>query len=719
MSTLADKMGLPKGLLDAVNGVLSEELSDKQKKIDKNKNGKIDGQDLAILRKEDQDLEEGGEQYKVKSIGYDPKKGDYFVHPTTGEKVYKSGVSKGDHVNPKTGEVKKKVAESESLEENDAAMKAHMNMGHRVKQHSDGSYTWFDDKNKLARKVDGKKQSSVKWTAKGKDESDPDDIDEQVKVGDKVSFDHPMRSIPGKTMKKMGKVHKIEGDTAHLKSSTNMGVISYKKKVSELTKEGVAEGLKQMLRKVDPTIKSRLRSKADRLDKEGDEVHQDLKSMGMEPHDAMTRNMDPEKYYRNADRYRRLTNKEEVELQGVAEGFFDRFRKKQQNYGGIDVSVEKEDNNILVKATANGRELGRVLFTPSEQDDNLLVPLDLEVDKRYRGQGIGATMYDYVKSLGYTIRRSQYQTDAGARFWDKHKSGKNVWEQGVAEGISSTQIDRMKAEYSKIDKIDPSSDNYKKLISMLDKLGKPELQTLSDAGIKFVSGLAKNRVNRMGMKKEETQLDEGAPSQRHPLEGHDYHKKSDAELIYIGKDAHKAAEAMKGHNTNAENKYRDQANDAATVRYFRQKNGMPDWYKKKYGHDVKKEEVNPETEKLMKGQMTKTGVAKWLATGVDNMKKEEKIPEFKSGGKPLEKKFNKTFKDLGVDAKVKIKTVGNVSANEEVVSEASRVVKRIKDLAKKKMMKKEEETPSKANVEKGDQLTGKKEPIEVNPEVKS
>ena len=537
MSTLADKMGLSKGLLDAVKGVLSEELSDKQKKIDKNKNGKIDGHDLAILRKEDQDLEEGGEQYKVKSIGYDPKRGDYFVHPTTGEKVYKSGVSKGDHVNPKTGEVKKKVAESETLDENDAAMKAHMNMGHRVKQNSEGTYTWFDDKNKIARKVDGKKQSSVKWTAKGKDESDPDDIDEQVKVGDKVSFDHPMRSIPGKTMKKMGKVHKIEGDTAHLKSSTNMGVISYKKKVSELTKE-------------------------------------------------------------------------EVELQ---------------------------------------------------------------------------------------------------------------------EGITPAQISRMKAEYSKIDRIDPSSDNYKKLISMLDKLGKPELQTLSDAGIKFVSGLAKNRVNRMGMKKEETQLDEGRPSQRHPLEGHDYHKKSDAELIYIGKDAHKAAEAMKGHNTNAENKYRDQANDAATVRYFRQKNGMPDWYKKKYGHDVKKEEVqleqnepiNQETKKLMKGQVTKSGVAKWLATGDDSVKKEEKIPEFKSGGKPLEKKFNKAFKDLGVDAKVKIKTVGNVSANEEVVLEASRVVKRVKDLAKKKMMKKEEETPSKANVEKGDQLTGKKEPIEVNPEIKS
>lgn len=93
-------------------------------------------------------------------------------------------------------------------------------------------------------------------------------------------------------------------------------------------------------------------------------------------------------------------------------------------------------------------------------------------------------------------------------------------------------------------------------------------------------------------KNEEVELSEGRPSQRHPLEGHEYHKKSNAELEYIAKDAHKAAEAMKGHNTAAENKYRDQANDSATVRYFRKKSGMPDWYKKKYGH------VNEEIEYL-------------------------------------------------------------------------------------------------------------------------
>jgi hypothetical protein len=91
----------------------------------------------------------------------------------------------------------------------------------------------------------------------------------------------------------------------------------------------------------------------------------------------------------------------------------------------------------------------------------------------------------------------------------------------------------------------------------------------------------------------EEHLEEGRQSQRHPLEGHEYHKKSDEALVHIAKDAHKAAEAMKSHNTTAENKYRDQANDSATVRHYRKTHGMADWYKKKYGH-IKEEVVDEE-----------------------------------------------------------------------------------------------------------------------------
>ena len=62
------------------------------------------------------------------------------------------------------------------------------------------------------------------------------------------------------------------------------------------------------------------------------------------------------------------------------------------------------------------------------------------------------------------------------------------------------------------------------------------------------------------------------------LPGHPYHQKSDAELHYIRRDAYQAAQAMKGHNSEAESKYLDQLNDAETVLGYRrrQRQGQPD-----------------------------------------------------------------------------------------------------------------------------------------------
>ena len=151
-------------------------------------------------------------------------------------------------------------------------------------------------------------------------------------------------------------------------------------------------------------------------------------------------------------------------------------------------------------------------------------------------------------------------------------------------------------------------------------------------------------------KEEVEHLEEGRPSQRHPLEGHEYHKKTNAELEYIAKDAHKAAEAMKSHNTTAENKYRDQANDSATVRYFRQKNGMPEWYKKKYGHMKEDTQLDELSNDMLgrykkaagedaskadkagdyaKGNKRFSGIVKATKKQFDNdMKKEETTPPF-------------------------------------------------------------------------------------------
>lgn len=118
------------------------------------------------------------------------------------------------------------------------------------------------------------------------------------------------------------------------------------------------------------------------------------------------------------------------------------FITEDDHFNGIELSLEIQkddeyvddedyDNQVVyVTATSNGKELGHVLFS---FDGEYLLPQDLEVDERFRGQGIAQTMYDYVKSKGYKIRRSGQQTDAGAGFWAKHRPEQNVWEAELDE----------------------------------------------------------------------------------------------------------------------------------------------------------------------------------------------------------------------------------------------------------------------------------------------
>jgi hypothetical protein len=75
-------------------------------------------------------------------------------------------------------------------------------------------------------------------------------------------------------------------------------------------------------------------------------------------------------------------------------------------------------------------------------------------------------------------------------------------DEAVSE-FTSQQLAKMRDEYGKINTIDPSGPAYKQLIAMLDKMNIDNLKTLAGAKIKFVSGLAQNRVKRASMKKEE------------------------------------------------------------------------------------------------------------------------------------------------------------------------------------------------------------------------
>ena len=59
-----------------------------------------------------------------------------------------------------------------------------------------------------------------------------------------------------------------------------------------------------------------------------------------------------------------------------------------------------------------------------------------------------------------------------------------------------------------------------------------------------------------------------------PLKGHPYHYKSNDELQYICKDAGEARDNMHAMgNTEKENKYADQINDACTILNYRKQGG--------------------------------------------------------------------------------------------------------------------------------------------------
>jgi hypothetical protein len=109
--------------------------------------------------------------------------------------------------------------------------------------------------------------------------------------------------------------------------------------------------------------------------------------------------------------------------------------------------------------------------------------------------------------------------------------------EGIEESFSPSQIAALKAEYSKINTIDPSSDTYKKLIAMLDRLDLKSLQSLAGAEVKFVSKLAQNRVARKNMK-EEIQLAELSTDKLA-----DYKKKAGADATA----ADKAGDIKKGN----------------------------------------------------------------------------------------------------------------------------------------------------------------------------
>ena len=87
----------------------------------------------------------------------------------------------------------------------------------------------------------------------------------------------------------------------------------------------------------------------------------------------------------------------------------------------------------------------------------------------------------------------------------------------MKDAFTSQQLAKMRDEYGKISTIDPSGPEYKQLIAMLDKMHIDNLKSLAAAKIKFVSGLAQNRVNRASAKKQPQGADFAAQRRKERL----------------------------------------------------------------------------------------------------------------------------------------------------------------------------------------------------------
>lgn len=102
--------------------------------------------------------------------------------------------------------------------------------------------------------------------------------------------------------------------------------------------------------------------------------------------------------------------------------------KKIARYNGLIMGYVFNDNGLKIKAY-DPTTRTPVAFTEFVKEDKELYPQMLWVHDDYRNRGIAKSMYDFLKDEGYEINRSHDQTNAGARFWDKHRGeDAYVWE---------------------------------------------------------------------------------------------------------------------------------------------------------------------------------------------------------------------------------------------------------------------------------------------------
>jgi predicted chitinase/ribosomal protein S18 acetylase RimI-like enzyme len=109
--------------------------------------------------------------------------------------------------------------------------------------------------------------------------------------------------------------------------------------------------------------------------------------------------------------------------------------KRIARYNGLIMGYAFNNTGLKIKAYDPVTRTP-VAFAEFVKEDKELYPQMLWVHDDYRNKGIAKSMYDFLKDDGYEINRSHDQTNAGAKFWDKHRGeDAYVWEDMTRRGF--------------------------------------------------------------------------------------------------------------------------------------------------------------------------------------------------------------------------------------------------------------------------------------------
>lgn len=103
--------------------------------------------------------------------------------------------------------------------------------------------------------------------------------------------------------------------------------------------------------------------------------------------------------------------------------------KKIARYNGLIMGYVFNDAGLKIKAYDPDTRTP-IAFAEFDKENKELYPRMIWVHDDYRNKGIAKSMYDFLKNDDYVINRSHDQTNAGTKFWDKHRGeDAYVWEE--------------------------------------------------------------------------------------------------------------------------------------------------------------------------------------------------------------------------------------------------------------------------------------------------